>query len=84
MGSSGVIIPEPLTPALSPPPGTSPCFTDPYTLKPYQDLEIAACVGITTVMLAARIYTKLALIKHFTWEDGEQVSSYIAVVMIES
>lgn len=65
-------IPAPTDPALSPPSGVSPCFESPYSLNPYQVLEIAACASITSVMLAARVYTKLALLKHFTWEDCKQ------------
>ena len=32
-------------------------------------LEIAACITLTTVLLAGRVYTKLVLVKNFSWED---------------
>lgn len=62
-------LPSPQSPSLPPPPGITPNFHEPYSLDPYQQIEIVACVLITTITLIGRIYTKLALIKHFTWED---------------
>ena len=44
-------------PGLAPPPGVTPDFTSPYTLQPYLALTAVACVIITTVMVAARVYT---------------------------
>lgn len=42
---------------LAPPPGVTPDFTSPYTLQPYQALTVVACIIVTTVMVAARLYT---------------------------
>ena len=44
-------------PGLAPPPGVTPDFTSPYTLQPYQALTAVACIILTTVMVAARLYT---------------------------
>lgn len=63
------LVPNPMKPGLAPPSGLSPTFHEAYTLRPYMTLEIAACVALTTVLLAGRAYTKLILIKHVSWED---------------
>ena len=62
-------VPDPLSPGLGPPPGITPCFYEPYTLAPYNTVEIIVCVGVITVLLVGRVYTKTALIKHLSWED---------------
>ena len=63
------LIPSPLSPALTPPSGVPQTFYEPYTLRPFMTLEIAACIILTTVLLAGRVYTKLVLVKKFSWED---------------
>ena len=56
-------------PGLVPPPGVTPDLTSPYTLQPYQALTVVACIIITTLAVAARMYTKLRIMKKRTWED---------------
>ncbi|KAL6720061.1 hypothetical protein ACLMJK_001982 [Lecanora helva] len=81
MSGSQSQIPSPSSPALPPPPNVVPNFSEPYSLNPYQTLEIAACVSITTVMLAARVYTKVALLKHFTWEDYSALLAWASFIV---
>ena len=44
-------------PGLAPPPGITPDFTGPYTLQPYLALVTVVCIILTTVLVAARLYT---------------------------
>ena len=44
-------------PGLPHPPGVTPNLNSPYTLQPYQTLTVVACIIMTTVMVAARLYT---------------------------
>lgn len=46
-----------IQPGLPPPPGITPDFLSPYTLQPYQALTVVACIILTTIMVAARLYT---------------------------
>lgn len=46
-----------MKPGLAPPPGVTPDFVSPYTLQPYQTLTVVACIIVTTVIVAARLYT---------------------------
>lgn len=51
-------------PGLAPPPGVVPDLTSPYTLQPYQALTAVACIIVTTVMVAARLYTVSTVPSH--------------------
>ncbi|CAD6591391.1 MAG: hypothetical protein ASARMPREDX12_005148 [Alectoria sarmentosa] len=62
-------VPPPNQPALAPPPGVPAEFFSPFTLRPYQALTIVASVLTTTVMVAARLYTKNFIVKALKWED---------------
>ncbi len=58
-------------PGLAPPPGVMPDFASPYTLEPYQVLTAAECAIVTTLLVAARMYIKYAIIKKVVLEDCE-------------
>ena len=60
---------SPTSPGMHPPPGTTSYFDGPFTLQPYLALEVALCAILTTVMVAARLYTKCAVMKSVIWED---------------
>ena len=60
---------SPMEPALKPPPGVPSEFHDPYTLQSFQAVEIVECIILTTVMVAARLYTKKFIVKAMKWED---------------
>ena len=62
-------LPSATEPALEPPLGVPAEFFNPYTLQPYQALEIAASIILTTVMVSARLYTKKYIVKALEWED---------------
>lgn len=62
-------IPPPNQRALALPPGVPAEFSSPYTLRPYQALTIVASVIATTVMVAARLYTKKLIVRALKWED---------------
>ena len=70
MSQSAAVSP-PNRPALEPPPGVPAEFFGPFTLRPYQALTIVASVITTTVMMAARLYTKKFIVSVMKWEDCE-------------
>ena len=68
--------PPPDVPPLAPPHGITPDLTSPYTLQPYQVLTVILCIIATTLAVAARMYTKLRVMKIVTWEDCTAESRY--------
>ena len=62
----------PPRPGLTPPPGVIPTFSDPFSMQPYQVLTVAACIITTTLLVAARMYTKMFIMKSTVWEDCKQ------------
>ena len=60
---------SPTTPALDPPPGVIPTFDQPYTLLPYAELTIASCIFTTTILVFARVWVKVRIVKKLLWED---------------
>lgn len=69
-------------PGLPAPPGEVVDFVQPFTLQPYQILTVAGCVIFTTVAVAARLVTKIFVIKRLNWEDCK--SRDYAAVLIQS
>ena len=57
------------TPALEPPPGVSPNFTDLYSLRPFQVATASICVITATLIIAARLVTKAATSKRLQLEE---------------
>lgn len=57
------------TPALEPPPGVSPNFTDPYSLRPFQVATASICVVTATLAIAARFVTKVATSRRLQLEE---------------
>ena len=55
--------------ALPPPPSITPNFVSPYTAQTAIIIVLVACLVITTVLDASRLYTKLYVIKEMGWED---------------
>lgn len=62
-------VPPPKSPALKPPPGIVPDFDGPFTLEPYSITTCALCIGLTTTLVLARMYTKVRIVKKVLWED---------------
>lgn len=71
-------------PGLAPPPGVTPDFTSPYTLQPYQTLTVAGCIIVTSVMVAARLYTKVYVMKALKWEDHTCVMGWASFMVFLS
>lgn len=59
----------PPNPGLTPPPGIIPNFQDPFSLQPYTAVDIALCIILGTLLVAARMFTKIWVVKKFLWED---------------
>ena len=62
---------SPEAPGLEPPPGTTSYLNGAFTLQPYLAVEVAAAAILTTVMVIARVYTKVKVMKSVTLEDCE-------------
>ena len=60
---------SPDSPGLAPPPGVEPYFYSPYSLKGYTNVVIAQCTILTTIVVAARVYTKRFVVKSIILED---------------
>ncbi|MCJ1471167.1 hypothetical protein MMC07_009815, partial [Pseudocyphellaria aurata] len=54
---------------LPPPPGVTPNFVDPYSLRRFFILTFVMCVTVTTIFILVRAYTKTYIIKAHEWED---------------
>ncbi len=69
---------SPPHPALTPPPGVTPNFEQPYTLLPYVELTIAGGIAITSVLVAARMFVKTRVVKQYLWEDWSCLFGYVS------
>ena len=69
MTTNPMVLPDPDSPALKPPPGVTPNFNDAFTLEPYNIVTVALCTALGTVMVLARLYTKIHIVKKLLWED---------------
>ena len=56
-------------PAATPPPGVKPDFNTQSSFLPAFSAVVALCVGITSLAILARIYTKLFLMRSVAYED---------------
>ena len=68
MSQTYTVVP-PADAALAPPPGVIPDFQDPFTLRPYWIVTAALGLAGTGLLLALRLYTKIAIVKRCRWED---------------
>jgi hypothetical protein len=59
------------TPALAPPEGVIPNLINQYTRQPILIGTATACLTLTTLCIAIRIYTKIRILKSLNIEDGE-------------
>ena len=53
-----------------------PAFSDPFSMQPYSVLTIAGCIISTTILVAARMYTKRWIMKSTLWEDCTRRFAY--------
>ena len=70
---------SPPTPGLTPPPGVIPNFHEPYTLQPYVALVIPACIIATTLVVGARMFVKIRIVKKLLWEDWTCVLGWVGL-----
>ena len=56
-------------PAMSPPAGVIPNFHDPPNLDSFVALTLTLCIGIGTLAVALRMYTKVFILRVLAWED---------------
>ena len=85
-GMSQSNTPNPLQPGLPLPPGQTLDLTGPFTLQPYQAVTAVGCIILTTTAVAARVYTKVSIIKKVAWEDVTCIigwASFMAFIGIE-
>lgn len=69
---------SPPTPGLDPPPGVIPTFHQPYTLQPYVELTISLAIIVTTILMVARIYVKVWIVKKLLIEDHLCVIGWVS------
>ena len=74
-------IPGPYDPGLPPPPGVEPYFYSPFTLQPYFAETAGLCAIVTTIMVAARVYTKTFVIKSLSLEDFSCVLGWASFIV---
>lgn len=56
-------------PALAPPPGVIPNFTNPENRGPTLVIVGAILLGLVVIAMANRAYTKLRIIRKASWDD---------------
>ena len=61
------------TPALEPPPGVKSNLVDPYSQQSTLIVVSVVCIALTTIGVAARFYTRLAVFKQFDTTDGKSL-----------
>lgn len=65
------------TPALQPPPGITSNFDNPYNIKPEINAALGVCLGVSTVLVWLRLYTRFFIIKCHGWEDCKLLPVHI-------
>lgn len=55
--------------AIVPPPGITPNFVDPVSMRKYDVFGQTVCLVVSTLLVWMRMYSKLRLIKSVGWED---------------
>lgn len=55
--------------ALEPPPGITPNFVNPVSMRKYDVLGQSMCLTVSTLLVWMRMYSKVRLIKSTEWED---------------
>ncbi|KAI9794021.1 MAG: hypothetical protein M1816_006646 [Peltula sp. TS41687] len=69
-----------LGPALKPPPGVTPNFVDPPTLRPYLIGTAVACGSVSGLFVLLRMYTKVFISRSFGWDDGFSFLGWIGSI----
>ncbi|KAL8830102.1 MAG: hypothetical protein Q9191_001626 [Dirinaria sp. TL-2023a] len=75
---------SPPTPALTPPAGVIPNFEQPYTLLPYTIVTISEAIIVTTILVLARIYVKVFVVKKLLLEDYTCILGWLAYLVFVS
>lgn len=70
---------EIMEPALQPPHGQTPNFTNPDSLSKWNTLCVSVCLSITTTVFFLRAYTRIAIKREWILEDCE---SFIAIMLV--
>ncbi|KAL8654520.1 MAG: hypothetical protein Q9226_003401 [Calogaya cf. arnoldii] len=73
---------EPVTipAALEPPPGVDSNFIDPYNTDSTIYGTLGICIGITSIFVLLRLYTKLFIIRKHGWEDYTILVAWLAFI----
>lgn len=62
---------EEITPALAPPQGVTPDFRNPYSILPLVQITLVICIGVSSLFVILRLYTRLLIVRAHGWEDCE-------------
>ena len=65
-------------PARTPPPGVAPDFNHPLNLAFYVLLTVTLCIGLSTLAILMRKYTKLFIIRSRALDDCKYSKYYLA------
>lgn len=58
-------------PAMTPPQGVTPNFIHPDGILPLVHFTVGMCLGVSSLLLILRLYTRLLIIGSHGWEDCE-------------
>lgn len=67
--------------AIEPPPGITPNFVDPTSMRKYDVFGQSVCLAVSTMLVWMRMYSKLRLIKSVGWEDCKSTARLFQWIM---
>lgn len=67
--------------ALEPPPGITPNFVNPVSMRKYDVLGQSMCLTVSTLLVWMRMYSKVRLIKSTEWEDCKSTAKLVQRIM---
>lgn len=69
-------------PAMKPPPGVVPEFDDPPNRNTMALAVISVCLGVTTIVVALRFYSRCAVLRRVQLQDYLLLVSFAAYIAI--
>ena len=62
-------------PVIAPPPGIVPNLESPVSRASEIYVAASVCLPLIVLFAAARFYAKVAILKKWTWDDGESLTA---------
>ncbi|RDL40437.1 uncharacterized protein BP5553_00416 [Venustampulla echinocandica] len=69
-----------ITPSLAPPPGVVPNFENPESIRTIIDFTLGICIGVSSLFVLLRIWTRFFIVKMHGWEDYTMIIAWLMFI----